>query len=229
MFSDIALLRRMCRRLYFQNNLNKGSFLPLFRIGFHLTFVLMKDCRQLMWLRPLVVGLDNMNYELKAVKEITPVQILQISRMILGFFLSTDGAVARDSGYAGTRGVARDRDGNWIVGFTHFLRVYSPFEAEVWGILDGIFILLNKGYRRVIILTDNLEIVQILSDLDLEDSGITVLRNTECIMRAEGMWKIKHIPRNQNLVAARLAKLSMNWKSSLQVFNEAPKEIIDLL
>ncbi|MBA0820090.1 hypothetical protein Gohar_027871, partial [Gossypium harknessii] len=38
-------------------------------------------------------------------------------------------------------------------------------------------------------------------------------------MRAEGMWTIKHIPRNQNLVADRLAKLSMNWKSSLQVFN----------
>ncbi|MBA0754873.1 hypothetical protein Gogos_021706 [Gossypium gossypioides] len=46
-------------------------------------------------------------------------------------FLSTDGAVARDSGYAATRGVARDRDGNWIMGFNRFLGVCSPFEAEV--------------------------------------------------------------------------------------------------
>ncbi|MBA0755514.1 hypothetical protein Gogos_005601, partial [Gossypium gossypioides] len=86
--------------------------------------------------------------------------------------------MARDSGYATTGGV---------------------------GILDGILILLNKGYRRVIILTDNLGVVQILSDLNLKDSGITVLRRTHCIMRAEGMWKIKHIPRNRNLVADRLA------------------------
>ncbi|MBA0752798.1 hypothetical protein Gogos_001601, partial [Gossypium gossypioides] len=80
-----------------------------------------------------------------------------------------------------------------------------------------------------IILTDNLEVTQILTDLDLEDSRITVLRRTQRIMMAEGMWNIKHIPRNQNLVADRLAKLSLSWKSSLQVLNEAPKEIIDFL
>ncbi|MBA0848181.1 hypothetical protein Goshw_029369, partial [Gossypium schwendimanii] len=55
------------------------------------------------------------------------------------------------------------------------LSVCSPLEAEVWGILDGILILLNKGYRRIIIMTDNLEVAQNLADLDLEDSGITVL------------------------------------------------------
>ncbi|KAG8492505.1 hypothetical protein CXB51_009760 [Gossypium anomalum] len=73
-------------------------------------------------------------------------------------FLSTDGAMARDFGYATTGGVVRDHDGNWIVGFTHFLGVCSPFEAEIWGILNGILILLNKGYRRTIILTDNFEV-----------------------------------------------------------------------
>ncbi|MBA0784357.1 hypothetical protein Gotri_001941, partial [Gossypium trilobum] len=45
-------------------------------------------------------------------------------------FLSTDGVVARDSGYAATRGVVRDHNGNWIMGFTRFLGVCSPFEAE---------------------------------------------------------------------------------------------------
>ncbi|MBA0817274.1 hypothetical protein Gohar_001854, partial [Gossypium harknessii] len=108
------------------------------------------------------------------------------------------------------------------MGFTRFLGVCSPFEAEVWSILNGFLILLNKGYRRAIILTDNLEVAQILTDLDLEDSGITMLRRTQRIMRAEGMWKIKHIPRIRNLVVDRLAKLSLSWKSSLQVLNEAP-------
>ncbi|KAK5833506.1 hypothetical protein PVK06_017349 [Gossypium arboreum] len=57
-------------------------------------------------------------------------------------FLSTDGAVARDSGCPASGGMARDHDGNWIVGFSRFLGDCSPFEAEVWGILDGILILL---------------------------------------------------------------------------------------
>ncbi|PPS13942.1 hypothetical protein GOBAR_AA06637 [Gossypium barbadense] len=144
-------------------------------------------------------------------------------------FLSTDGAVARAFGCAASGGVARDHDGNWIVGFSRFLGYCSPFEAEVWGILDEILILLNKGYRKISLLTDNLEIVQVLSDLNLEDFGITVLRRVRRIMRAEGQWKINHISRNRNLVADRLAKLSLSWKSSLQVFNEAPEEVIELL
>ncbi|KAK5834247.1 hypothetical protein PVK06_018124 [Gossypium arboreum] len=109
--------------------------------------------------------------------------------MILGF-LSTDGAVARDSGYAATGGVVRYHVGNWIIGFTRFLGVCSPFEAEVWGILDGILILLNKGYRCTIILTDNLKVSQILSNLDLGHSGITILRRTQCIMRAKGCGRL---------------------------------------
>ncbi|MBA0671524.1 hypothetical protein Goklo_028954, partial [Gossypium klotzschianum] len=95
-------------------------------------------------------------------------------------FLFTDGAVARDSGYAATGRVAQDRDGNWIVGFNRFLGMCSPFEAKI------------------------------LSDMDLEDSGITVLRRTLRILHLEGEWRIKHIPRNQNLVADRLAKLSLS-------------------
>ncbi|MBA0677857.1 hypothetical protein Goari_019242, partial [Gossypium aridum] len=125
-------------------------------------------------------------------------------------YLSTNGAVARDSGYAATGGVARDQDGNWIVGFNRFLGVCSPFEAEVWGILVGILILFNKGYRRIIIVTDNLEVAQILTDMDLEDLGITVLRRTNRILQSERGWMIKHILRNQNLVADRLAKLSFS-------------------
>ncbi|KAK5793476.1 hypothetical protein PVK06_034625 [Gossypium arboreum] len=113
--------------------------------------------------------------------------------------LSMDRAVARDSGYAATGGIAQNYEGNWI------------------------------GYRQILFLTDNHEVAQTLPDLDLEDYGITVLRMTQRIMKAEGVWKIKHIPRTRNLVADCLAKLSLNWKSRLQVFNEAPKEIIDLL
>ncbi|KAH1114353.1 hypothetical protein J1N35_007731 [Gossypium stocksii] len=33
--------------------------------------------------------------------------------------------------------------------------VCTPFEVEPWGILDGLLILLNKGYKRVTIQTDN--------------------------------------------------------------------------
>ncbi|KAH1045831.1 hypothetical protein J1N35_036615 [Gossypium stocksii] len=127
------------------------------------------------------------------------------------------------------RGVVKDQDENWIVGYTRFLGVCSPFEAEVWSILDGLLTFLNKGYRRATILTDNVEVAQNMMDLSLEDSGIGVLRRTQPIMKVEGNWKVKHILRSQNLVAGRLAKLSLSWKTSLQILNEAPEEISVLL
>ncbi|KAH1098440.1 hypothetical protein J1N35_015361 [Gossypium stocksii] len=137
--------------------------------------------------------------------------------------------VVRDTGLGATGGIASNKKGNWIVGFTRFLGVCSPFEAEVWGILDGILILLNKGYSRIMILNDNLEAVQTLSNLNMEDSGISILRRTQCIMKPEGVWKIKYIPRTHNLVVDSLAKLSLAWKSSLQILNEPPNELINLL
>ncbi|KAH1096248.1 hypothetical protein J1N35_013169 [Gossypium stocksii] len=89
--------------------------------------------------------------------------------------------------------------------------------------------LLNKGYKQTIIQTDSLEVVQALTDMRMEESGITVLRRTQHVMKSKRQRRIIHIPREQNLVANRLAKLSLNWISTLQVFSEAPKEILDFL
>ncbi|KAH1128738.1 hypothetical protein J1N35_000116 [Gossypium stocksii] len=111
------------------------------------------------------------------------------------------GAVVRTSGCASVRGVVWDRDGNWILGFTHYLGRCSPLEAELWGILDGILILLNKGYKRVRIQTDNLEVVWILSMEVTKDSGITLLRRVKRILHSVDQWEIKYVPRECNLIA----------------------------
>ncbi|KAA3482563.1 LINE-type retrotransposon LIb DNA [Gossypium australe] len=144
-------------------------------------------------------------------------------------YLSTNGAVSSNTRDAAVGGVARDHKGNWLMGFNRFLGTCSPFEAELWGIMDGILILLNKGYRRIVIVTDNLEAAQNLTTLRPEESGIAILRRTQRIIQSEGEWKIKHVSRNMNMVTDCLAKLSLNWKNSLQVMAEAPKEIADLL
>ncbi|MBA0667317.1 hypothetical protein Goklo_000421, partial [Gossypium klotzschianum] len=62
--------------------------------------------------------------------------------------LFTDGAVARDSEKASVGGVLRDQFGNWILEFNRFLGSYTRFEAKLWGILDGMLLLLSKGFKR---------------------------------------------------------------------------------
>ncbi|MFQ6628428.1 hypothetical protein Gotur_007906 [Gossypium turneri] len=90
--------------------------------------------------------------------------------------LFTDGAVARDTGSASTGGVLCDQLGNQILGFNHYLERCTPFEAELWGILDSLLILLSKDFKRAMIQIDNPKVVRALQDNGMEDSGINVIR-----------------------------------------------------
>ncbi|MBA0636274.1 hypothetical protein Godav_025193, partial [Gossypium davidsonii] len=99
--------------------------------------------------------------------------------------LFSDGAVERATGKASAGGAIRDMEGNWIVGFNHFLGNCTPFEAELWGILNGILVMLKKGYKRATIQTDNLEVIKALIEKEMEDSGITILRRVQRTMCSE--------------------------------------------
>ncbi|MBA0791136.1 hypothetical protein Gohar_015733 [Gossypium harknessii] len=94
---------------------------------------------------------------------------------------------------------------------------------------DGLLIMLSKGYKRAMIQTDKLDVVQALTDNGLEDSGITVLRRVQRIMRSVGQWRIRYIPREDNTIADQLAKLSLAWQSSLQVFDNAVNAVLEAL
>ncbi|KAG8473137.1 hypothetical protein CXB51_035140 [Gossypium anomalum] len=124
-----------------------------------------------------------------------------------------------------SRGVVRDQEGNWILGYTHYLGRFSPLETELWGILDGILISLSKGYKKVKLQTDDIEVVRILFMEETEDFGTTLIRRIKCLLCSEGQWEIKHIPRECNLIADQLAKISLSWQVPLQVF-EAPPDLV---
>ncbi|KAA3460139.1 reverse transcriptase [Gossypium australe] len=144
-------------------------------------------------------------------------------------FLSSDGAVARISGNAAAGGVVPDWNGNWILGYTHYLGSCSPLEAELWGLLDGVHISLNKGYKKVRIQTDNLEVIWALTMEDMANSGNTLLRRIKRLMNSEGQWEIKYVPREGNLTADKLAKTGLSWQTPLRVFEVPPDVVITTL
>ncbi|MBA0692966.1 hypothetical protein Goari_010486, partial [Gossypium aridum] len=98
------------------------------------------------------------------------------------------------SGNTSASRVVRNQTRNWILGFNHFLGKCSPFEAKIWGILDGLLVLLNKGYKRATIQTDNLEVVRALTMEEQVGSGITLLRMIQRLLCSEGQWEIKYVP-----------------------------------
>lgn len=67
---------------------------------------------------------------------------------------------------------------------------------------------------------------QILSDKQIDDIGIYIVRRVQRILYSDGHWKIKVVPKESNKIADRLAKDCFAWKSSLQLFDMPPKEVL---
>lgn len=72
-------------------------------------------------------------------------------------------------------GVLRDQGGNWILRYNSYLGKCSLFEAELWGVLDGILLLLNKGYRQATVQIDNAEVAMVLGDKEREEQVLQFL------------------------------------------------------
>ncbi|MBA0852555.1 hypothetical protein Goshw_006856, partial [Gossypium schwendimanii] len=121
---------------------------------------------------------------------------------------------ASGNGSASARGVLRDQHGNWILEFNHFLRRCSVSKAELLEILDGLLVLLSEGFKMITIQTD---------------SSITMPTRFQRIMRTEEQWCVKYVLREFNQVADCLAKLSFVEKTSLQVYDDAPNEVSELI
>ncbi|MBA0759870.1 hypothetical protein Gotri_022682 [Gossypium trilobum] len=62
-------------------------------------------------------------------------------------FTKTDGAIQVMSESVTAGGVLRDQNGDWILGYNKFLRNYSIFDAEFWGILNGLKLIQRRGHE----------------------------------------------------------------------------------
>ncbi|MBA0755232.1 hypothetical protein Gogos_021881, partial [Gossypium gossypioides] len=114
------------------------------------------------------------------------------------FFLNTNESVQIVSGFSSASGMIRDGKGKWILGYNHFLGKCSIFVAELWGILDGLLLIQKQGYDEVVIQSDNLEVVKIISDSKLEGSNFDLVRRIYQILSNEEKWFLEYVPREFN-------------------------------
>ncbi|MBA0839712.1 hypothetical protein Goarm_005415 [Gossypium armourianum] len=57
------------------------------------------------------------------------------------------------------------------------------------------------------------------------DSDITLLKRVKRFLRSKGQWEIKYVLRECNLIANQLARISLYWQTSLQIF-EVPPDLV---
>ncbi|KAH1128923.1 hypothetical protein J1N35_000301 [Gossypium stocksii] len=97
------------------------------------------------------------------------------------------------------------------------------FDAELWGILDGLKIVQRRGHVHVTIQSDSLEVVKSILCSSSTDSNSVLIRRICNILSQENYWILRHILREYNQVADCLAKQALTEKANLQVFDVPPE------
>ncbi|KAH1055333.1 hypothetical protein J1N35_033398 [Gossypium stocksii] len=113
-------------------------------------------------------------------------------------YLNTDGAVSLDFGLGANGGVIRDKAENWITGFHSYLGKVSVLDAELWGILNGLKLIRQRGYDHVIISSDCLEVIKAINGRSSTSPNSTLIRCIHNILSQEKQWSLRYIPRDHN-------------------------------
>ncbi|KAH1040165.1 hypothetical protein J1N35_041908 [Gossypium stocksii] len=120
--------------------------------------------------------------------------------------LKSDGSVRPNEGFATVGGFVSDHNDEWIIGYCKYLGNCSVFEAELWGILDGLKIILDRSFKRALIQTDSIEAVNVIQESSIGSSNSALVRRILLILKMFEKYRIQHISREENLVADRSAK-----------------------
>ncbi|MBA0831051.1 hypothetical protein Goarm_015541, partial [Gossypium armourianum] len=87
-------------------------------------------------------------------------------------FLNTDGVVQLESENATAGGVVHDANRDWIFGYNRRLGKCSIFNAELWGILEGLRLIQRRGHNEVIIQSDSLEVVKAILESTSNEANL---------------------------------------------------------
>ncbi|MBA0749567.1 hypothetical protein Gogos_003479 [Gossypium gossypioides] len=74
-------------------------------------------------------------------------------------------------------------------------------------------------------LMQNYELIKSIQDSSLVDSNFALIRHIHQILLKVEHWSIRHVSREKNRVDDCLAKMSLNKKEDLQVFDSMPREV----
>lgn len=69
-----------------------------------------------------------------------------------------------DSGEAAIEEAVKDSHGQWILDFNRRLGLCFVFNAELWGILDGLIVIHNRRWEKVSIRSDSLKVIQSIKE-----------------------------------------------------------------
>lgn len=90
----------------------------------------------------------------------------------------------------------------------------------------GITLIHERGYQKIVIHTDNLEVIKVIQDDCLTNSCSTLLRRIRMSLKAIQYQKIEYVPREKNQVADHIAKLATIKSTNMKIFEDILEELV---
>ncbi|KAF7832197.1 reverse transcriptase [Senna tora] len=138
--------------------------------------------------------------------------------------LNTDGSCLGNPGSMAAAGIIRDYNGNWVSGFSKHLGFGNSFKAEVWAIALGIKLAKDLQCGKLIVKSDSLTAINLISDgnLSLSHAMGALIQFCRSTLRAFSEFQICHTLREGNMFADVLAKQTNLSVGPLVVHNSIP-------
>ncbi|KAL0007753.1 hypothetical protein SO802_009255 [Lithocarpus litseifolius] len=140
---------------------------------------------------------------------------------------NTDGSVIESSSMASYGVVVRDEEGIWIAGFTRRIGVTTSFEAELWGLRDGLMFCSNLNISSLVVELDAKAIVDVLLNANYVNNVISpFLDDCRLLMTLFSRLQVNHCYREANKCADKLARMEISNNSDLIYFQSPPVDIV---
>ncbi|KAK3205475.1 hypothetical protein Dsin_019521 [Dipteronia sinensis] len=139
--------------------------------------------------------------------------------------LNVDGSCDTNFGSITVGGMLMDHRKKWLRGFVFNKGVGSALEAEL-GLFEGLIIAWNVGFQKIIVESDSLSVVQLLSKgIHVNHPLINIATDCSALIVADWCCILNHVYRERDRLADALAYLGYNMDFGCQLFDVPLSEI----
>ncbi|XP_056697578.1 uncharacterized protein [Spinacia oleracea] len=145
--------------------------------------------------------------------------------------LNTDGASKGNPGRAGCGGVIRGNGGEIFDVYASNCGTCSSTKAELLGVVRGLAIAWNAGFKKVVLSVDSEVVVKLLMETNIPNSSSFHLINRCKSMIKRHGWEVRvgHCYREANRAADWLANYGVNMEQRILLFEAIPGDLRTIL
>ncbi|EOY08210.1 Uncharacterized protein TCM_022554 [Theobroma cacao] len=110
------------------------------------------------------------------------------------------------------------------------LELCSAYRAELWSILKGLTVAWETGHRRIELQIDNSTAVKVINPTSTVIShNYDLIQVIKRLLMKQWVVKIRHVFREENIVADRMANMGITQEGGFMLFDVPPPEINSFL